>query len=230
MHRFTSLFYRFYFSAAGNEGGGSGGGNGGGSGGGGEGGAGGSGSGSGGEGGGNGGAGGSGGEWTPPSREDYDNLQRKAREAESERKRLADAAAERERKEAEERGEHQKIADQEKARADAAEAKATKLENERRVERIAGRLKFRDPSDVMHRLQDADLETDAKIEKALKDIAKAKPYLVSGGGTNQGDLGGDGGGEGGGSGGEGNGSGGGEGDPVAGVSRLSRAYASQGKS
>lgn len=161
----------------------------GGSGGGGEGGAGGEGGGQGGgEGGGEGGAGGAGGsgeggsggedKWTPPTREEYENTQRKAREAEEQRKKLADEKTARERKEAEDRGEHEKLAQQEKDRADAAEARATKLENERRVEKIATRLNFRDPTDVMHRLSDEDLGDDSKVEKALKALATQKKYLL----------------------------------------------------
>lgn len=168
---------------------------------------------------GGGGGGGGGGEYTPPSQADWDNTQRKLREAEDERKKLADEKAARERKEAEDKGEHQKIADQEKARADAAEQERDRIRNEVKVERIARRLKFRDPDDVIGRLSADDLADDSKIEKKLKDIAKQKPYLVDGAETQrQRDVTGDG----------GPGGTGGDDEPIAGTSRLARAYASKG--
>lgn len=192
----------------------------GGSGGGGEGGAGGEGGqGGSGEGGGEGGAGGSGeggsgdDNWTPPSREEWERQRREGREAADRAKKLADEKAERERKEAEAKGEHEKLAQQERERADAAEARATRLEQERRVEKIATRLKFRDPTDVMHRLSEEDLGDDSKVEKALKDLAKSKTYLlVDGEKEKTRDTTGD-------------GPAGGDGAEGVGVSRLSRAYA-----
>jgi hypothetical protein len=124
-------------------------------------------------------------EWTPPSKEEWDNAQRKAREAETERKRLADEKAERERKKAEDEGEFKSLYEQEKAEREREKAererKDAEIERERReakAERIATRLKFRDPSDVIGKLTDADLETEAKTEKALTKIADQKKYLL----------------------------------------------------
>lgn len=156
--------------------------------------------------------------FTPPTKAEWDNIQRERREAREEADRLKREKDERERKEAEDAGNYQTIAEQEKARADAAEARALKVERETRVSRIATRLKFKDPADVLHRLSDNVLDDDSKVEKSLKDIAKAKPYLVEDAEKpRQRDLGG--------------GDGGGAGDvQVTGPDRLSRAYASQSTS
>lgn len=195
------------------DGGAGGGGEGGGQGGGGEGGAGGSGGSGGNGGGGEGGSGDGDDKYVPPTREEWENQQRKAREFEANAKKLADEKAERERKEAEAKGEHEKIAQQEKERADAAEAKATRMEQERRVEKVATRLRFRNPDDVMHHLSDEDLGDDSKVEKALKKLAEARKYLlIDGEKSRTRDANGD-----------------GPADPDSpegvGVTRLSRAYA-----
>jgi hypothetical protein len=138
-------------------------------------------------GGGDGGGNGGGDVLTIPKSE-WDNLQRERRESADALKKLQDAEAERQRKADEEAGNYREIAEREKARADAAEAEKTKLAEERqadardrRVERIARRLNFRDPTDVTHRLSADVLDDDSKVEKALKDVAKEKPYLVTDG-------------------------------------------------
>lgn len=179
--------------------------------------------GAGGEGGSGGGEGGSGGDagWTPPSKAEWDNIQRQQRETAANLKKLQDADAERQRKADEDAGNHAAIAQREKEAREAAERErdearqeAAKLARTQRVERIAGRLKFRDPSDVIHRLSDDVLDDDSKVERALKDVAKSKPYLVIDGETpKQGDVTGDG-GE------------GGTSSQVSGTSRLAKAYGS----
>lgn len=169
--------------------------------------------------------GGSGDGWTPPSKAEWDNLQRQQRETAANLKKITDAEAERQRKADEEAGNFKDIAAREKARAEAAEKKADDLAaerqtevRERRVERIAARLKFRDAGDVLHRISAENLDDDSKVEKALKDLAKEKPYLVTDGEKPKTrDLGGGDGGDG--------GSGGQGGGEATGVDRLSRAYA-----
>jgi hypothetical protein len=182
-----------------------------------------------GDGGGQGGAGGSGsggdgggagGEWSPPDRGAWDNTQRQLREAKEKADRLEREKQDRERKEAEDKGEFKKLADAEKARADKLEADLARDRAERRVEKIARRLNFRDPDDVIGKLSDDELSDDSKTEKALKDLAKNKPYLlVDGEKPKQGDLKGDG----------GSGGGGADDAPIAGPGRMSRAYASSGQ-
>lgn len=166
----------------------------GGEGGGGEGGAGGSGGGSGGEGGAGGGAGGGEG-WTPPTKAEWDNAQRQRREAEDRAKKLADDETERQRKADEEAGNHKAIADREREAREKAERERDELkqqndrdreerDREKRdgsVTKIATRLKFRDADDVLHRLSDEDKSIDSNAEKALKALAKEKPYLLTDG-------------------------------------------------
>lgn len=118
-------------------------------------------------------------DWTPPSKADWDNIQRRAREAETERKRLADEKAARERKEAEDKGEFEKLAKEAEERATKAEARAERVERETRVSKIASRLRFRDADDVLHHLSEADTADDSSVEKALKKLAEAKPYLIT---------------------------------------------------
>lgn len=164
------------------------------------------------------GSGEGGGEWTPPSREEWDNINRRARENAEAVKKLTDAEAERKRKADEDAGNFKEIAEREKAEREKAQRELDEERTRARVERIAGRLKFRDPEDVLHRLSDEQRADDSNVEKALKALAKEKPYLVTDGETpRQRDLGG--------------GDGGGDDTPVgAGPSRLARAYGSGGKS
>jgi colicin import membrane protein len=165
-----------------------------------------------------------GGTYTPPDEQAWSNTQRQLREATEERDRLKSEQEERERKAAEEAGNHQQLYEAEKKKREEAERKATEAEQARveeqqriRVERIATRLKFRDPEDVLHRLSDDDRSSDEKVEKALKKLADEKSYLIEGAGNrNQGGAGGGGGGAGGSS--EANA------DEVFGETRLSKAY------
>lgn len=144
----------------------------------------------GGNGGGQGGAGGAGGEGGGSGSEggeeshvltkaEWDNLQRQLRESTTTAQKLQKEKEERERQEAEAKGEHEKIAKAEKERADKLDAELRQERNERRVTTIATRLRFRDPTDVIGRLSDADLTDEASIERKLKAIAKEKPYLVT---------------------------------------------------
>lgn len=187
--------------------GGSGSGGGSGDGGGGQGGA-------GGEGGGSGGEGGE--ESHTLTKAEWDNLQRQLRESTTTAQKLQKEKEERERKDAEARGEHEKLAQQERERAEKAERELAQERNERRVTTIATRLRFRDPTDVIGRLSDADLTDEASIERKLKAIAKEKPYLVTDAEKpRQRDIG--------------NGDGGGGDQAIAGTSRMARAYGSGSK-
>lgn len=152
------------------------------------------------------------------SKKDHDNLQRQAREAREEADRLKRAADEADRKKKEDEGQFKDLAETEKKRADDLEARLARVETNARVEKVAARLKFRDPDDVVGKLSDDDLKDDSTIEKALKALAKSKPYLVDGGTEDrQRKIDG-----------EGDGSGKGGEDGVAGPSRMARAYAQSG--
>lgn len=133
----------------------------------------------GGEGGGEGGQGGEGDGDVTMTKAEHDNLQRRLREATEASETAKREKEERERKDAEARGEHEKIAAEEREKREKVEAELAQERNERRVSTIATRLRFRDPTDVASLLKDADLVDEAAIERRLKAIAKAKPYLVT---------------------------------------------------
>lgn len=98
-----------------------------------------------------------------------------------------------ERKQAEEQGEWQKLADKEKARAEAAEAKVSEIERTARerilaseIRSVAAELHFANPS-LAHRLVDPaavafDEETGEpkNVRALLEKLAKDEPYLVGG--------------------------------------------------
>jgi hypothetical protein len=130
--------------------------------------------------------------WSPPSRKDWDGVQQQLRETSAELKKVKAAEDTRKRKEAEDEGNFKSLAEQEKERADQAEARAEKVEREARVTRIASRKNFRDPADVMAHLSDEDASEDRKAERAIEKLAKEKPYLVSTGNRRQRDPSGDG--------------------------------------
>jgi hypothetical protein len=168
--------------------------------------------------------------WTPPTKAQWDDLNRRSREASDGLKKLQDEAAERQRKADEEAGNHQAIAQREREAREAAERERDELKREREqdaadratekwermVEKAARGLKFRDPSDVLHRLDQSKTTTEADARKALEALAKEKTYLVEDGGIPKTrDVTGDPAAPG-----EGNG----EAQPT-GVDRLSRAYA-----
>lgn len=179
-------------------------------------------------GGGNAGGSGSGGGdgWTPPTKAEWDNFQRQQRETRDALEKIQRDQAEAQRKADEEAGNHQAIAERERQAREKAERERDEarqerinLERSQRVTRIAGRLKFRDPADVQHHLSDDVLDDDSKVEKALKDVAKSKPYLViDGERQRQGDV----------TGGDGGDGGGGTSSQVSGTGRLARAYGSNG--
>lgn len=166
------------------------------------------------------GGGGAGGDTLTVSKSEWDNVQRQARENREKAERMEREEAERQRKADEEAGNHKAIAEREKERADAAEKRARELEEtqtnearERRVERIARKLKFKDPTDVLHHVPVDSRDEDSKVEKRLREVAKEKDYLVEGGGrANTRDVTGD---------------ETGDDAKVAGPERLSKAYASQ---
>jgi hypothetical protein len=166
---------------------------------------------------------------TPPAQDAAELAKAQARIAE-----LEAAETERQRKADVEAGNHAAIAERERKAREAAEARAKEAEDKlaetttaterarlvTAAEKVATRLNFRDPEDVIGKLTDEQLATTASVEKRLKEIAAEKPYLTKGGGNPaQGDVTGDdpaGGGGGGGNTGQ------------IGPGRLSKAYAESG--
>lgn len=151
------------------------------------------------------------------SEADWNNTQRKLREATEAIATSEKEKRDREAQEAKDKGEYEKLHGQEKDRADKLEADLRDERRANRGHRIAGRLNFRDTADAIKLLSDAEvLDDDSKTEKALKDLAKEKPHLVVDGekSRQKGDLNGDGAGK--------------DGVDVGGPSRMARAYAGSG--
>lgn len=118
--------------------------------------------------------------------DDYNRLKREAADR-------AKADREAERKRAEEEGRHADVVkalederDSEKKRADDAEGNLARLEKQLLVNKVAQKLKFRDPADASLHLPDDTPADEAAIERALKTVAKEKDYLIDGQGSRTG--------------------------------------------
>lgn len=132
--------------------------------------------------------------WTPPSQAEWDNLQRQRREQSTRLQTLEGAEAER----LKEAGKFEELHKTEKERADALEAKITTLEREGKATALASRFKFRRPDTAIKLIPESAYESDAKLEKAFKDLAEDQPELIANGtarqqGSGTGDQGGSGG-------------------------------------
>jgi hypothetical protein len=126
--------------------------------------------------------------------DDDDHVQRELREAkrraaEAERraKRAERKLSRRERQDAEDQGEYKELYEQEKTRADKAEAKLRDGAVDREVQRIANDMKAKNPARIRRLLDlpddvvDEDGEVDTRaIEKAIKDLRKSDKYLFRG--------------------------------------------------
>lgn len=109
-------------------------------------------------------------------------------------------------KKAQEEGKHEELASEAQAEKDEAEKERDEarketddLKREIRTRDAATLLNFRDPADAMRFLTAEDTETDESVNKALKKLGEAKPYLLNdrprsgraggnGGGANEGGL------------------------------------------
>lgn len=107
--------------------------------------------------------------------DDYNRLRRQTADADRERR-------EREQEEARKRGEHEKVAKEEKDRADKAEAKAAKLERKAVAMSVAGRdeFKMKDPTDVERFLSEDDMMDEASVARALTKLKERRPELFVG--------------------------------------------------
>lgn len=110
-------------------------------------------------------------------------------EAERLRREVAKAAQEkrdRERKDAEAKGEHEKVVkqteqerDEAQRERDEARAEQAKTVNEGNVRKVAGNLDFHDAEDAVLRTPSEVAEKgEAAIEKHLREVAKKSPHLV----------------------------------------------------
>jgi hypothetical protein len=119
------------------------------------------------------------------SRGDYERLRQVAREHDAAQKKAAKDEAARKRKQQQEEGRFEEMMREEAESRAAIEAERdqarTELATERRqraVESVAKRLGFKDAEDANAFLSPDDAEDEISIERALKRIAKKKPYLV----------------------------------------------------
>jgi hypothetical protein len=64
------------------------------------------------------------------------------------------------------------------ARAEAAEYQLEQFQRTQRISSIANRLGFKDSEDAVRFLDDDDSDDDVTAERALKRLAREKPYLV----------------------------------------------------
>lgn len=121
-------------------------------------------------------------ETVPMSKGEVEALRRQAREGREAIKKAERDAEAAKRKQLEDKGEHQQIAEAEKARADAAEARALKLERDARIATVAGRLKFRHADEAIALIpSDTDLDDEAGLEQALKALSTERPHLIDNG-------------------------------------------------
>lgn len=109
-------------------------------------------------------------------------MRREKDEADKRAKAAEDKLAAEERKKAEEQGEYQKLADQEKARADKLEAEKNEERAKVNAEKTASGLKFKDTGYALYLLaaDNIDLSDPAAVKAALEQIATDRKDLVSG--------------------------------------------------
>lgn len=136
------------------------------------------------------GAGGTGGagDWTPPTQAEYEAQQKALADLTTAQKTREEA----DRKAAEEKaradGDHAALVKAAEERAAAAEAERDRIQQDAQADRdraaaaaLATKLNFRDPADALAQLPADALGNQSKVERALKDLSKAKPYLIKDG-------------------------------------------------
>lgn len=135
------------------------------------------------------------GEWTPPSREEYEAMQRERDEARNAAAKADRARRERERKAAEEAGNYEELHKQSSAELERVKNLVVSGAKRDAVSEVAARLRFRNPS-LAHKLisldginAELDLDGDEPtaavdqggkglIESRLKAVLEAEPYLA----------------------------------------------------
>lgn len=110
----------------------------------------------------------------------FARMRREKEAAERAAQEARDALAAKEREEAEEQGRWKDIADAEKARADALEAKQKTEQDKRNAERAARDLRFKDPEYALYLLaqRNVDLADAAAVSTALHEIAESRADLI----------------------------------------------------
>lgn len=119
---------------------------------------------------------------TGATQAEVDKAYEKLRVAEKARKAAEDKLAEQARKKAEEEGRFKELAEQEKARADALEAKQQQDEQRRNAERSARDMKFKDSDYALYLLsqQGVDLADPQKVREGLEGLATDRKDLIAG--------------------------------------------------
>lgn len=108
-----------------------------------------------------------------------DALRRRVAEGEkAQRKYEADRKKADEARQAEE-GKWRELAEQRNQELAQAHERAGKLERDQRISRIAQRMKFLDPTDVIGRISAEDGQDDTLTEAALARISEVSPHLIA---------------------------------------------------
>lgn len=132
---------------------------------------------------------------TPPAPKPEDPMARERRRGDAEKKRadeLQKQIDERNRKEAEEQGRHQELAETERKRADELQAQLDSVNAERTVERIASQpqfgadeengvkpARFINPDEALALLpSNTDLTDEDAVKTALTELATTRPHLL----------------------------------------------------
>lgn len=109
---------------------------------------------------------------------ELDALKRRVAENEKAQRQAAREARETEEARQREQGEFKELAESKAREAEENRAELEGLRRELRVERIAKKLRFRDPADVRGRLTAEEADDDTLAENALEKIAAASPHLI----------------------------------------------------
>lgn len=105
-------------------------------------------------------------------------MRRKASEAEKRAAAAERKLAAQERSKAEEEGRWKELAEAAERERDDLKASLERQEREQIAVSAAARLRFRDPADAQRFLSAEDLADEASADRALKKLAKDKPYLI----------------------------------------------------
>lgn len=108
-----------------------------------------------------------------------DALRRRVAESERAARKLEADKKAAEEAQAAEQGKWEELAKQREAELAQTRDQAARDERDARVSRIAARMKFVDPSDVVGRVTADEGADDSSVEQALERIAKASPHLVA---------------------------------------------------
>jgi hypothetical protein len=113
------------------------------------------------------------------SKKEVDALRRQLAEAGKKQRKIEADAKKAEEERQRQDGNWQRLAEEKTRELESERAEKSRIEREQRVTRIATRMKFLDPADVLYRVPADDGADDALTEAALERIAKGSPHLIS---------------------------------------------------